>query len=76
MWKIIPSLASKFVELHINPLKNLDWFLDPHWVFTNKSQPAATQATSLSGQLARFLRTSSDSCEQALRTYFFSRQVS
>lgn len=45
MWKIILSLASKFEELHINPLKNLDWFLDPHpQVFTNRSHPDDTQA--------------------------------
>lgn len=54
MWKIIPSLASKFVELHINPLKNLVSFLDPHWVFTNKSQPADTQATAWVGSWPDF----------------------
>lgn len=45
MWKITLSLASKCVELHVNPLRNLDWILGPHpRVFTNKRQPADTQA--------------------------------
>lgn len=76
MWKIIPSLASKFVELRVNPLRNVDWFLDPHpQVFTNKSHPADTQATTWVGSWPDFWEQAQTPVNK-LWEHTSSRQVS